>query len=80
MRRKGLVQITRGLVEQGQITVLPRQVLGLFGNLSFQVCIKRMQTAAHLVETLAYLGKLTDLVCLDLYAEMSFADGLYTIA
>ena len=39
-----------------------------------------MQTAAHLVEALANLGKLTDLVCLDLNAEMPFTDGLYTIA
>ena len=38
-----------------------------------------MQTAAHLVKTLAYLGKLTDLVCLDLNAEMPFADGFYAI-
>ena len=35
LRRKGLVQVARSLVEQGQVTVLPGQVLSLLGNLSF---------------------------------------------
>ena len=80
LRRKGLVQVARSLVEQGQITVLPRQVLGLLGNLSFQIRIKRFQTAAHLVETLADLGEFTNLVCIDLHPETAFADGFHPVA
>lgn len=38
-RRIGLMQVARGPVQQGQVAVLLFKVVGLFGNLSFQIIV-----------------------------------------
>ena len=74
------MQVARGLVEQGQVTVLTGEVLGLSGDLSFQIGIEDFQTTAHLIEAFADLRKLLNLFGIDLYAESALADGFHAVA